>query len=67
MLQVSLVGYVAAGLFLDVAYFDLLYVILALIVATSAVVSRELSEETNTVVGSSMTPDVATRALSSRD
>jgi probable O-glycosylation ligase (exosortase A-associated) len=67
MLQVSLVGYVAAGLFLDVAYFDLLYVILALIVTTSAVVSRELSEETNTVVGSSMTPDVATNALSSRD
>ncbi len=67
MLQVSLVGYVAAGLFLDVAYFDLLYVILGLIVTTSAVVSRELSEETNTVVGSSMTPDVATNALSSRD
>ena len=56
-----------AGLFLDVAYFDLLYVILALIVTTSAVVSRELSEETNTVVGGSMTPDVATNALSSRD
>ena len=67
MLQVSLVGYVVAGLFLDVAYFDLLYVILALIVTTSAVVSRELSEETNTVVGGSMIPDAATRALSSRD
>ena len=43
MLQASLVGYFAAGLFLDVAYFDLLYVILGLVVAMSAVVSRELT------------------------
>ena len=42
MLQVSLVGYFVTGLFLDVAYFDLLYVLIGLVVATSSVVSRQL-------------------------
>ena len=42
MLQVSLVGYVVGGLFLGLAYFDLPYSLLALVVATHGVVAREL-------------------------
>ena len=67
MLQVSLVGYCATGVFLDVAYFDLLYVILALIVATSAVVSRELSVEADQVAEDLVPRDVVNRAMPARD
>jgi probable O-glycosylation ligase (exosortase A-associated) len=42
MLQVGLVGYVVGGLFLGLAYFDLPYSLMALIVATNGVVTREL-------------------------
>jgi hypothetical protein len=42
MLQVSLVGYGVGGLFLGLAYFDLPYSLLALVVATHGVVAREL-------------------------
>jgi probable O-glycosylation ligase (exosortase A-associated) len=42
MLQVSLVGYVVGGTFLGLAYFDLPYSLLALVVATHGVVVREL-------------------------
>ena len=42
MLQVSLVGYVVGGLFLGLAYFDLPYSLLALVVATHGVVAKEL-------------------------
>ena len=42
MLQVSLVGYAVGGLFLGLAYFDLPYSLLALVVATHGVVAREL-------------------------
>jgi probable O-glycosylation ligase (exosortase A-associated) len=42
MLQVSLVGYVVGGLFLGLAYFDLPYSLLALVVATHGVAAREL-------------------------
>jgi hypothetical protein len=44
MLQVSLVGYGVGGLFLGLAYFDLPYSLLALVVATHGVVARELRE-----------------------
>jgi probable O-glycosylation ligase (exosortase A-associated) len=44
MLQVSLVGYVVGGLFLGLAYFDLPYSLLALVVATHGVVARELRQ-----------------------
>ena len=42
MLQVSLVGYAVGGLFLGLAYFDLPYSLLALVVTTNIVVAREL-------------------------
>jgi len=42
MLQVSLVGYAVGGLFLGLAYFDLPYSLLALVVATHGVVAKEL-------------------------
>jgi probable O-glycosylation ligase (exosortase A-associated) len=42
MLQVGLVGYVVGGLFLGLAYFDLPYSLMALVVATNGVVTREL-------------------------
>jgi probable O-glycosylation ligase (exosortase A-associated) len=45
MLQVSLVGYAVGGLFLGLAYFDLPYSLLALVVATHGVVARELHAE----------------------
>jgi probable O-glycosylation ligase (exosortase A-associated) len=41
MCQVSLVGFFVAGQFLNVAYFDLLYLYVPLIVGTAAVVARE--------------------------
>jgi O-antigen ligase len=42
MLQVGLVGYVVGGLFLGLAYFDLPYSLMMLVVATNGVVTREL-------------------------
>jgi putative inorganic carbon (HCO3(-)) transporter len=42
MLQVSLVAYGAGGAFLGLAYYDLPYHILALIVVTRIVVERDL-------------------------
>jgi hypothetical protein len=44
MLQVSFVGYAVGGLFLGLAYFDLPYSLLALVVTTHGVVARELRE-----------------------
>jgi putative inorganic carbon (hco3(-)) transporter len=41
MCQVALVGYVVGGLFLGLAYFDLPYAVIALVVATGVVVERE--------------------------
>jgi probable O-glycosylation ligase (exosortase A-associated) len=41
MSQVSLVGYFVAGLFINVAYFDLIYLFVPLMVGTAAVVARE--------------------------
>jgi putative inorganic carbon (hco3(-)) transporter len=45
MLQVSLVGYIVGGAFLGLAYFDLPYSLLALVVATHGVVAKELRTE----------------------
>lgn len=42
MLQVSLVGYLVAGAFLGLAYFDLPYLIMALMVAVKVLVEKEL-------------------------
>jgi hypothetical protein len=44
MCQVALIGYVVGGAFLGLAYFDLPYVIMALIVVTGAWVERRLRE-----------------------
>ena len=46
MLQVSLIGYMAAGTFLNLAFFDLLYTLIAIVVGMRVVVERELSGQT---------------------
>lgn len=46
MLQVSLIGYMASGTFLNLAFFDLLYACIAIIVGMRVVVDRELSGQT---------------------
>jgi probable O-glycosylation ligase (exosortase A-associated) len=43
--QVSLIGYFAAGAFLNLAFFDLYYAIIALAVLTQAVVRKELGNQ----------------------
>jgi probable O-glycosylation ligase (exosortase A-associated) len=43
MSQVSLVGFLVAGAFLGLAYFDLIYTIISIIVATKVLVDKELS------------------------
>jgi len=45
MLQVSIVGYVVGGTFLGLAYFDLPYSLMALVVVTHEIVVRELRAE----------------------
>jgi hypothetical protein len=42
MIQVSLVGYAVAGLFLGLAYFDLYYHLLAVLVITERIMLSEL-------------------------
>ncbi len=42
MLQVSLIGYMATGTFVNLAFFDLLYTLIAIIVGMRLVVEREL-------------------------
>jgi O-antigen ligase len=44
MTQVSLVGYAAAGAFLNLGFFDLYYAIIALVVALKVVVLKELQQ-----------------------
>jgi probable O-glycosylation ligase (exosortase A-associated) len=44
MCQVSLVGYIVGGAFLGLAYFDLPYVIMALVVVTGVCVERAVRE-----------------------
>lgn len=44
MLQVSLVAYVSGGLFLGLAYFDLYYHLVAMVVALGAIVDAELKK-----------------------
>ncbi len=43
MIKVGLVGYFAAGLFLNLAFFDLLYVMLAMMIVTADYVTREIA------------------------
>lgn len=44
MLQVSIVGYATGGAFLGLAYFDLFYHLVALVLLTRAAVARQLTE-----------------------
>jgi len=43
MIQVSLVGYAVGGAFLNLAYFDVPYYLLAAVVLTRVLVEKELS------------------------
>ena len=45
MMQVSLVGYATAGAFLGVAYFDLYYVLITVVVLTKLILSSEMATE----------------------
>jgi hypothetical protein len=45
MVQVSLVGYMSAGAFLGLQYFDLYYHLVAIIVITRALVQQRFAEE----------------------
>ena len=49
MVQVGLVGYLVGGLFLGLAYFDLPYSLMAIVVATHVVALRELRTATGPV------------------
>jgi probable O-glycosylation ligase (exosortase A-associated) len=49
MVQVSLVGYATAGAFLGVAYFDLYYALITVVVLTKVVLVREKSAPKSTV------------------
>ncbi len=45
MVQVSLVGYMSAGAFLGLQYFDLFYHLVAIIVVTRVLLQRQFAEE----------------------
>jgi probable O-glycosylation ligase (exosortase A-associated) len=45
MMQVSLVGYASAGAFLGLAYFDLVYHLVAIVVVTKVLVQKSVAEE----------------------
>lgn len=45
MLQVSMIGYAAGGAFLGLAYFDLYYILVALVVVTGEYVKQALKEQ----------------------
>ena len=47
MIQVSLIGFMAAGTFLNLAFFDLLYTLIAIVIGMRTVVERELSGQTS--------------------
>ncbi len=44
MLQVSLIGYAAAGAFLNLGFFDLYYAIIALVAVLKALVVKEVQQ-----------------------
>ena len=56
MVQVCLVGYVVAGAFVGLAYFDLYYHLLANIVLTNILVERQLDQTVEEPVGSQAVP-----------
>jgi probable O-glycosylation ligase (exosortase A-associated) len=48
MIQVSLVGYAVSGAFLGLAYFDLYYAFIAIVVISSSIVRKHVTESQNT-------------------
>ena len=50
MCQVALVGYLVGGAFLGLAYFDLPYTIMAIVIATGAVAQKQLASGVNETV-----------------
>ena len=45
MVHVSLVGYAVAGMFLGLAYFDLYYILIAILVVTRRLVGEEIAQQ----------------------
>lgn len=68
MLQVSLIGYAVCGAFLGLAYFDLYYTLVAMMVLTRSVVEQEVSQRlpstTPSLRAGKSTPAFASRRAS---
>ncbi len=62
MIQVSMVGYIVGGAFLGLAYFDLPYLLIAILVLTRVIVVQEL----NLGSGKRVSSNAATRMLRAR-
>jgi probable O-glycosylation ligase (exosortase A-associated) len=60
MIQVSLAGYAVGGAFLNLAYYDVPYNLLVVIVLTRALLERELSGEASAAAGAPPRPVPAT-------
>ena len=58
MLQVSLVGFATGGAFLGLAYFDLYYHLVAMLVVTRVLVQQALQTKAETLVEATAAPDV---------
>ncbi len=67
MIQVSLVGYMSAGSFLGLQYFDLFYHLIVIIVAVRAMLEKELAGQFPTAAPSTLghrkTPPMTARSL----
>lgn len=63
MIQVSLVGYAVGGAFLGLAYFDLYYHLVAMIVALHCIVTRHSVRESATVQGKQLNVTPSNRNL----
>lgn len=67
MIQVSLIGYMSAGSFLGLQYFDLFYHLIVIIVAVRAMLEKELAGQFPTAAPSTLghrkTPPMTARSL----
>jgi hypothetical protein len=50
MMQVSLIGYAVTGAFLGLAYFDLYYTLIAIVVITRDLLRKEMEKEKENVL-----------------
>jgi probable O-glycosylation ligase (exosortase A-associated) len=55
--RLGLIGYFVSGAFLNLAYFDLYYHVIGILVLTRVIVERSLAEEVKTTLGSRTTTD----------